>query len=717
MAAPLKRPSLSPPPATSDSASLPKVPRLHLDSTASSSSASTSQLKAARAPKGATNGAVGRDKQPQELVGAEEQLVDQQLEVEDAQEYAQALLALQTVFNRLHHPTRLQLRMLIALSLFPLLFKPPTKSTNAALSKRRPPPSSSLTKPSSASSSAPTASDDPLAPGPTLDPRRLRAQALMLLASVVETSGTRVVCRAVRGAGVPESPAERAARAQQEQEQGEGSEAAERAAKKAKSSSSRRRTAAADSEAEEDDLSPSDDDDALVHSAKRLGGADDLWDVLGGTTARRVRVRSRERPVVEGGGWRLVRVLVRGWEREHALGVKEKQAEDPPAPLSLLRYFPLSASTSAARETSPKALDVVFWPFSAAAQPGAAGESTSDEDEESEGDVKKKGKKDEVEGDDGMGLAEKRETAVRLLGLMGASAIDGYLDGSSLIAEVVSRLKALQHDDFVSFLEALPLYSVPAPFLSRLLTTYLDAHSHPLALTASLLPPTASSTLAPSSSGPTSPRKRLLEGSASHASLDSTGTATGTAVSQLQLQAALWVPPALNSPELTAAVSRVALEVPLPPPPPSSSVSSDAATARRPRTGAGLPKTFARAAAAAESHTLVKHALLALLAQEGEVGEERRKELGAVMKGVESRRRRGHLRRSLHLPPLRTRDRCQQHQPVVTPTSTSTWTFEPPTIPALEYLAVGDEPPHRGGDEDKDVTARALGSLLLPFTL
>lgn len=67
----------------------------------------------------------------------------------------------------------------------------------------------------------------------------------------------------------------------------------------------------------EDDEDPHEGDDALSLAANRiLLDAPDLWDVLGGTTARRERVRSREEPLLEVGAWELVRVLVKAWEDE-----------------------------------------------------------------------------------------------------------------------------------------------------------------------------------------------------------------------------------------------------------------------------------------------------------------------------------------------------------------------------------------------------------------
>lgn len=126
---------------------------------------------------------------------------------------------------------------------------------------------------------------------------------------------------------------------------------------------------------------------------------------------------------------------------------------EPPAPLSLLRYFKPSASTGAARELSTKALDVVFWPFSEYVHDdedvdtddddGAEGEDAEEEEEEGseesggsgledlretakrsrkrsrlQGKVEKAKRRRQAAEADGMSLFDKRLTAVKLLGLV-----------------------------------------------------------------------------------------------------------------------------------------------------------------------------------------------------------------------------------------------------------------------------------------------------------
>ncbi|GAA5869857.1 hypothetical protein JCM8547_008091 [Rhodosporidiobolus lusitaniae] len=610
------------------------------------------------------------ERQPEELRGVEEQVVSQLLEVDDAAEYPDALLSIQTLFNRLHHPTRQHLRLLLSLTLFPLLFKPPQKSTNPSFARGT---ASIRTAPTLSSSILP-ASDEPL----EMTNRKVRELARRVVEDVVGTSGVEVVCRAIRGSGVPEVE-----KKQEELERGEAEtpiELAEEATKSALKGGSGKKPlpslSGPSDGADDEDLTPHDEDDALSLSAKRIGQAEDIWDFLAGTTAKKARLRSRDKCVVEGGGWSLVEVLVRGWEEERERKEKARGADggeaDQPTPLSLLRYFKPSASSASAREFSPKALDIVFWPFSAAAAPvptkGKKGRDSDDEDEDMYGDSDddeeedKKGTQEEEE----MSLKEKREVAVRLLGLIGSCAVDGYLSGPSLLCDVIQRMKSLKHADFGSFIELLTLHSLPSsPFAPRLFTLYLETHSHALSSTpASILPPSAlsSSTLnqlqSSSASAPTSPRKRALGASSTLDSLTSIGSReTATALGQ---HSSFWRLPSLSSPlsssssstsaapapsaDLLPLLVRIPIEVPLPSPPSSTSSSSSSLPlplpqpSRRPAPSSStLPKSFDRAALAADAHRVIKSALVALLLQRGEEeeGEGWVEEAREVMRRVE----------------------------------------------------------------------------------
>jgi hypothetical protein len=65
----------------------------------------------------------------------------------------------------------------------------------------------------------------------------------------------------------------------------------------------------------DEDLALSDSDDVLAISAKRIGGTENLWDFLAGTTAKKQRVWTREQPIMDG-GWEILRCFVDGWETE-----------------------------------------------------------------------------------------------------------------------------------------------------------------------------------------------------------------------------------------------------------------------------------------------------------------------------------------------------------------------------------------------------------------
>ncbi|GAA5822444.1 hypothetical protein JCM11251_006339 [Rhodosporidiobolus azoricus] len=615
----------------------------------------------ARKPKAAVIFAKDADKQPEELRGPEEQFVDQQLEVQDGADYYETLLVIQTAMNRLHHPTRHQIRMLLSLSLFPLLFKPPQKSANHSFSRRGVATGSSSSDAKTLASALLPSTDEPL----SKSHRKLRELALGLLRDVIAASGTEVVCRAIRGSGRVETEREREERmkreeteavkrkaedeklrakkegdrikAEQNQQNGVKGKKVARftASSSRKSESSTRRSNNGPDTDDEEDLAPLEADEALAISAKRIGQVEDLWDFLAGMTARKVRVRTRDKPILDekGGveGWEVLRVLVKGWAKEQERQEKEVALGDQPAPLSLLRYFKPSASSGFAREVSNKALDVVFWPFSEAAQP-KKGEGENDE-EISDEEMEENDRAGEADG--GMRLQEKRTLAVELLGLIGQSSIDGYVSGAALVTEVVQRMKTLHTDSFAAFIETLATLPLPPAFLPRLLMSYLETHSHPLAATADILslPPSSSTIAAASSSGSTSPRKRGLGSNASISSLrirTSQGVPSfpGSPAKQ-RPEATFWQTPSPSSPDFLLLLARIPIEVPLDPP-----VSSlDSAAARRPKLL--LPKTFARPQAAVEAFALVKAVLVS--AAEEEVGEEKMDEWRDVLDKVQEK--------------------------------------------------------------------------------
>ncbi|BGP49895.1 hypothetical protein JCM10450v2_005800 [Rhodotorula kratochvilovae] len=517
---------------------------------------------------------------------AEAGFIETQFDVEDAAAYQDALLVLEGLANRMSHPTRHQTRLLLSLSLFPLLFKPPEQHSTTVFSSR------SLAKPSHqqpARTRLLPRADDPLA----VSHRRLRESARELLADAMGAQhGAELVGEAVSGYGMPlRGEAGGAALTAEVEERGP-------ARKKAKGKGKAR----ADAEAE----APHEGDDALTAAANRMLDAPDLWDVLGGTTARKERLRTKERPLLEVGAWELVRVLVKAWEdeAERKERAAKEQREDTPEPLSLLRQFKPSASSSAPRELSSKVLDVVFWSFTYASEGGDDSDDESSEDEEDgeagSGRKARKGmselekvelareKRKEKAEADGTSLADKREVAVRLMKLIGDSAVHGYLDADSTVSELVQRMKALSHEDFLALVERLPFAASTSPFTARLLTAYLETHSHPPASTAALL--AGGSSAAPSSTAPSQPPSpRKLGASASHPD------------AAAHARALFWRLPSLTSPAaLVGLAARIPREVPLAPAP-------------------ALPR---RAAQAAQRFEAVKGALVQLLLQrEGEVSQ------------------------------------------------------------------------------------------------
>ncbi|GAA6030361.1 hypothetical protein JCM8097_009072 [Rhodosporidiobolus ruineniae] len=646
---PAKRPS------TDSLAESPAAPtpstskRAHLDQQPAPSSSTANGVSNGTVRKHRVAGMFSKpgERKPQELIGMEAGMVDVQLEVEDAAGYPEALLTLQTMVNRLHHPARSHIRMLLALAFFPLLFKPPTKSSNPAFAK-----SSGSTAVAHAGAAATQSSLLPQSDDPTaLSHRKVRELARGLLSNVVGASGVEVVCRAIRGSGVPESQAEREGRiakeeveAKREEERARARMAADGAdattssdakgKKRAAPPSTKRAAGGADDSDDDDDLLPSVEDEAIAAAGKRIGQCEDLWDFLAGSTARKTRVRTREKPVMEIGGWPVLGVLVKGWEEEHDRKAKDAKDNDPPAPLSLLRYFKPSASSGVAREVSVKALDVVFWPFSPASEPKKAASGSDEEQDDDDEIPEKRDEEQEAEGD-GMMLDEKREVAMRLLGLIGASAQDGYLDGPALLSEVVQRLKMLQSDSFAIFVETLSTASIPHALFTRILNAYLESHSQPAHISASLFSLSPSPSLLMSSSGPTSPRKRHLGVNGSLASLTSSDGGSLAPVdadspaAQQHLQAAYWRCPSLSSPDFLALLARLPIEVPLEAP-----TSTDGG-ARRPR--AALPSSFARAAAAAEAHKIVKTALLGAMVERETLMEERRRDIEDLLRRVDEK--------------------------------------------------------------------------------
>ncbi|GAA5928130.1 hypothetical protein JCM3775_002825 [Rhodotorula graminis] len=571
-APPLKR--SSPPPANPPARAF-KLPRLAATTTPIQTSLPPARLMpepTSRTPKLASLFKKPHERDPAPMRNVEASFVDTHFDVEDAAIYQDALLILEGISNRLNHLTRHQVRLLLCIALFPQLFKPPEQHGMTHFSSR------STSTPSSAPSRTAllVTSPDPLAP----THRRLRELACALLADALDAQGgAELVGDAVVGYGMPSradagSSLSAAAGAALDSDD-EGDYPARKKLKAAKGKGKARAAAGPDVE------DPHDGDDVLSLAANRiLSDATDLWDVLGGTTARRERVRSARSPVLEIGGWDLVAVLVAAWDKEaeRKAAAARAQGVDLPEPLSLLRQFKPSASTSAARQLSPKALDVVFWPF----VHGSASDDEEDEDEDgsdekgsaSEG-GSAKGRR-EVKGSDGRAAREraareraeadgtslevKRQVAVRLLKLIGDSAVQGYLDGEPTVSDLVQRMKALAQDDFVALVEHLADISTAQVFTTRLLTAYLETHSHPPSAVVQLHPSFAPSTLASTAdpSHPLSPRKLSATTSLSKLNHSSASIPTATAHS------AYWRIPSIAQPaQLFDLAQRVPRDVPL----------------------------------------------------------------------------------------------------------------------------------------------------------
>ncbi|GAA5984131.1 hypothetical protein JCM5350_003788 [Sporobolomyces pararoseus] len=592
---------------------------------------------------------------PTEMGPMETTYLSTQFEVDDSSEYKEALLAMEGLVARSAYPTRQHIRQVLSLCFFPLLFKPPTRVSAFA---RATSSSSANTKPL-----LPSFDQDPF----NLSHKKLREEAGKILDDLIATNGVETVCRSIKGYGLPklETPSASSSKALEDPFQSSPVTSSSVAASTTQKSSrnpkmtskgkGKAKSTSTDTKNDSDeDLDLSDSDDVLAISAKRIGKTENLWDFLAGTAAKKQRVWTREQPVLDG-GWEILRSFVDGWEAEwEKKKIQAYGSDSSIQPLSFLRYFKPSATSSIARELSSKAFDVAFWPFTDSALPKDELESDDSEseiddsdlfsDDDSDSDKKKgkgklsakgKGKKaeeEEVKFEGGLSLEEKKEVGIRLLCLIGECATVGHFDANAALGEFVQRIKALDHTTFPSFLELLSLHSPPSsPFLPRLLSAYLDSHSHPLSAVATLdiasLADLSSSTLASTSSSDnlTSPRKRALAASSSLSSLssipsDSQSQKQTQAVNPLptqsdaEVEAEFWKTPNLESKEFLTLISRIPIEVPLPRD--STSTTAENGGGRRPKSSA--VGSSDRAAKAAECHRLVKEVLVSLKVEESE---------------------------------------------------------------------------------------------------
>jgi len=242
------------------------------------------------------------------------------------------LLILEGISNRLNHLTRSvlfpralplyladtrtvrrnshQIRVLISLALFPQLFKPPEQHTATHFSSRTAAHSTSALPRTALLAT----SDDPLAP----THRHLREAACALLADALDAlGGAELVGEAVAGYGMPSRDDVGSSSLASAAALDDSGDTPARKKLKPASLKGKGKARAAGARPDGDDDDAHEGDDALSLAANRiLSDAADLWDVLGGTTARRERVRSARNPVLEVGGWDLVAVLVAAWEHE-----------------------------------------------------------------------------------------------------------------------------------------------------------------------------------------------------------------------------------------------------------------------------------------------------------------------------------------------------------------------------------------------------------------
>lgn len=242
------------------------------------------------------------------------------------------------------------------------------------------------------------------------------------------------------------------------------------------------------------------------------------------------------------------------------------------------------------------------------------------------------------------------------------------------MAEVVQRMKALDHASFSSFLEVshclqtscfwnhlrpyarliirqlLSLHASPAsPFVPRLLAAYLETHSHPISASASLdisaLADLSSSTLAASSSSDllTSPRKRALAAQHSMNSFRADDTSNSSqsqsqgisapipTQTEAEVEAEFWKTPTIESREFLTLVSRIPIEVPLP----QESTSGTAGGGPGGRKPKGIVGSFKRAERAADCHRLVKEVLIACQVAANEASDQEQGQKDKSMKRVQ----------------------------------------------------------------------------------
>lgn len=199
--------------------------------------------------------------------------------------------------------------MLLSMCFFPLFFKPPVQHGSASM---RPSTRPELSAASSQPRILPLA-DDPL----VLSQRQIRQLARDLLADVIGTCGIEVVCDAIKGYGMPLAEGGGSASRADSEEPSTHKYFGKK--HKGKKSSSKLGQDHPDFE------TPVDSDDPLAAAANLMLDAPDLWEVLAGTTAVKRRLRTSEKPVIDTGGWEVLRELVRGWEAE---AIRKKAADD-----------------------------------------------------------------------------------------------------------------------------------------------------------------------------------------------------------------------------------------------------------------------------------------------------------------------------------------------------------------------------------------------------